>query len=209
MKQGFEFNFTTRPDEGEAPEGARGGFYTTHFFSYDPKTDIATDLGPGYRQEGMVSFCADTERGYLYAVSDPSEHFLVYDLKTGHTWNAGVIAGNALPDIWPSTMIQAVYITRRGYPRRKTIYDCMGPKEFRLRDYEIAVDDTLKYRHFLYHRLRPAGSNKLYGANWYPDAFEMDLKVRSDGKLHVSSHLPGHGRRGRILGLYELHYSWT
>jgi hypothetical protein len=186
MKQGYEFNFNTRPDEGEAPEGIRGGFYTTHFFGYDPKTDTAVDLGPGYREEGMVSFCADTERGYLYAVSDPSEHFLVYNLKTGRIWNADVIAGHA-----PARYMAIDYDTGRVYhpgevtPDGKQFMTVWDPKEFRLRDYEIAVDDTLKYRHSYTIACGPRGSHTLYGGNWAPEAFEMDLNVHSDGKLHV------------------------
>ncbi|MHB9027345.1 MAG: NHL repeat-containing protein [Candidatus Latescibacterota bacterium] len=186
MKQGWEFLFNTRPDQGEAPEGERGGYHTSHFFSYDPQTEVATDLGPGYRHEGLVSFCADTPRGYLYACSDPSVHFLTHDLKTGRTWDAGVIASYA-----PARYMAIDHDTGRVYhpgevtPAGKQFMTVWDPVEFRLRDFEIAVDDTLKFRHSYTIACGPKGSRKLYGANWAPDAWEMDLNPGADGKLHV------------------------
>lgn len=191
MKQGFEFMFDSRPDEGESPEGSRGATYTSHFFSYDPKTNTAVDLGPGYRHEGLVSFCADTKRGYLYAVSDPSMHFLVYDLKTNRVWNAGTIAGYAparYMAIDPET--GRVYHPGEVTPEGKQFMTVWDPIEFRLKDYEIIADDTLKYRHSYTIATGPVGSRKLYGANWTPDAWEMDLNVKADGKLHVKRICP-------------------
>jgi outer membrane protein assembly factor BamB len=186
MKQGFEFMFNSRPDEGESPEGLRGSVYTTHFFSFDPKTNTALDLGPGYRSNGLVSFCADTKRDHLYAVSDPSMHFLVYDLKTKRVWNAGAIAGNA-----PARYMAIDEETGRVYhpgevtPEGKQFMTVWDPVEFRLRDYEIVADDGLKYRHSYTIAAGPKGSRKLYGANWSPDVWEMDLNIHADGKLHV------------------------
>jgi outer membrane protein assembly factor BamB len=186
MKQGFEFMFNSRPDEGESPEGLRGSVYTTHFFSFDPKTNTALDLGPGYRGNGMVSFCADTKRDHLYAVSDPSMHFMVYDLKTKRVWNAGSIAGTA-----PARYMAIDEETGRVYhpgevtPEGKQFMTVWDPVEFRLRDYEIVADDGLKYRHSYTITAGPKGSRKLYGANWSPDVWEMDLNTGIDGKLHV------------------------
>jgi streptogramin lyase len=186
MKQAWEFDFKGRSDEGESPEGKRGGYYTSHFFSYDPKTDISTDLGPGFPQNGLMGFCADTDRGYLYATTDPAVYFLAYDLKTGQTYNAGAIAGNA-----PARYMAIDFDTGKVYnpgevtPAGRQFMTVWDPKEFRLRDIEIAPEGGLKYRHSYTIACGPRGSHTLYGANWSPDAFEMDLNVHGDGKLHV------------------------
>lgn len=186
MKQGWEFIFNSRPDQGEGPEGVRGNSYTSHFFSYDPKTNVARDLGPGYRHEGMISFSVDTERGYIYSVSDPSVHFLVLDLKTERVWNAGPIAG-----LYPSRYMAIDEATGRVYhpgevtPLGRNFMTVWDPEEFRLRDYEIIADGDLKYRHSYTIASGPVGSHKLYGSNWTPDAWEMDLRVTEEGTLHV------------------------
>ncbi len=160
MKQGFEFNFGTRADMGESPEGQRGGYRTSHFFSYDPKTETATDLGPGFPQNGLMGFCADTDRGYLYSTTDPSVYFLAYDLKTGRTWNAGAVAGYA-----PARYMALDEETGRVYhpgevtPAEKQFMTVWDPREFRLRDYEIVADDSLRYRHSYTIACGPPGSS--------------------------------------------------
>jgi hypothetical protein len=186
MKQGWEFAFDTRPDIGEAPEGLRGSYFTSHFFSYDPKTGESKDLGPGFPQNGLMGFCADTERGFLYTTTDPAVNFLVHDLKTGRNWNAGQVAGYA-----PARYMAWDAETGRVYhpgevtPAGRQFMTVWDPKEFRLRDIEITADGGLNYRHSYTIACGLKGSRKLYGANWTPDAWEMDLNVREDGRLHV------------------------
>ena len=186
MKQGWEFAFDTRPDIGEAPEGQRGGYLTSHFFSYDPATGQSRDLGPGYPQNGLMGFCADVARGFLYTTTDPAIRFLAHDLKTGRTFDAGAVSGNA-----PARYMALDEETGRVYHPGEATTDgrffmtVWDPKAFRLRDYEIAVEGDLKYRHSYTIACGPRGSGKLYGSNWAPDAWEMDLEPHADGKLHV------------------------
>ena len=185
MKQGYEFHFDLRSDMGEAPYGKRGGQYPCHFFSYDPKTDRTEDLGPGYKQEGTVGFCADTDRGYLYGMTEPSGYFLVYDLRTGRFWNAGPWGGIA------SSRYMAIELsTGRVYhkgevtPSGKQFMTVWEPEEFRLQNYEILAEGGLKYSHSYTLTSGATGSNKLYGCS-DGKLWEMDMIPASDGKLHV------------------------
>ncbi|MBN1293389.1 MAG: hypothetical protein JXB48_16230 [Candidatus Latescibacteria bacterium] len=186
MKQGWEWGYDVRPDVGESPEGMFGGQYTCHIFSYDPKTDIAVDLGPGKSQSGIVGFCVDIDRGYIYGTTVPAVDFLVYDIKTRHVWNAGTIAWRN-----PARYMAIDYDTGKVYhqseatPDGRYFMSVWDPDEFRLRDYEVVSDGSFEYRHSYTITCGPVGSNKMYGANWSPDAFEMDLNTTRDGKLHV------------------------
>jgi len=186
MKQGWEWGYHERPDVGEAPEGKRGGQYTCHMFSYDPKTDTAVDLGPGWPQNGIVGFCVDVDRGFIYGTTVPSVYFLVYDMNTRRIWNAGAIGWRN-----PARYMAIDHDTGRVYhksevtPDGKSYMSVWDPDEFRLRDYEVVSDGSFDYRHSYTSTCGPVGSNKMYGANWSPDAFEMDLNTAKDGKLHV------------------------
>jgi len=186
MKQGYEWGYDYRPDVGESPEGKRGGEYTCHMFSYDPESDVTVDLGPAWPQNGVVGFCVDVERGYIYGTTVPNVYFIVYDMKTGRCWNAGAIASNS-----PARYMAIDYDTGRVYHRGEvtpsgsyymTVWD---PDEFRLRDYEVVSDGSFKYRHSYTITCGSVGSNKLYGADWTPNAFEMDLNIGADNKLHA------------------------
>jgi hypothetical protein len=185
MKQGYEFHFDIRSDMGESPYGIKNGQFPCHFFCYDPKTDRTEDLGPGYKQEGTVGFCADTDRGFLYGMTEPSGHFLVYNLKTGRIWNAGPWGGLA-----SSRYMAMEFSTGRVYhkgevtPSGKSFMIVWDPKEFKLRDYEIAAEGGLKYGHSYTLTSGATGTNKLYG---HSDGklWEMNMIPAADGKLHV------------------------
>ena len=186
MKQGWEWGYNERPDVGESPEGLRGGQITCHWFSYDPSKDTATDLGPSLPQTGIVGFCVDTERGYLYGTTVPGTYFLVYDLKTGRIWNAGACGWRN-----PARYMAIDHDTGRVYHKSEATPDgryfmsVWDPEEFRLRDYEVVSDGSFEYRHSYTVCCGPKGSNKMYGSNWAPDAWEMDLRIGDDDKLHV------------------------
>lgn len=185
MKQGYEFHFDIRSDIGEAPYGKRGSQYPCHFFSYDPMTDRATDMGPGFKQEGTVGFCVDTDRGYLYGMTEPSGHFLVYDLKKGRIWNAGPWGG-----ITSSRYMAMEMSTGRVYHKGevtasgKNFMTVWDPQEFRLRDFEIAAEGGLKYSHSYTLTSGATGTNKLYGCS-DGKLWEMDMLPADDGRLHV------------------------
>ena len=185
MKQGYETDYHTRSDIGEAPEGKRGGQYTCHFFSYDPATDTVADMGPGLSQEGIMGFHADVDRGYVYGATGPCMYFLVYDLKTGRVWNAGALGGRS-----PSRYMALDDQTGKAYsigevtPGGRHFMSVWDPEEFRLRDYEIVPYGGLKYSHPYSYCCGPVGSNTMYGEAGGM-LFEMDLNTAKDGKLHV------------------------
>lgn len=190
MKQGYEFHFDIRPDMGESPEGKRGGYYPSHFFSYDPKTDRTEDLGPGFKQDGTVGFCADTKRGFLYGMTEPSAYFEVYDLKTKRMWVAGPVWGtssNRYMVIDHST--GKVYHKGEVTPSGRQFMSVWDPAEFRLRDIEIAPEGGLRYSHSYAITHGPLGSHTLYGSA-EDKLVEMSLVPGPDGKLHVKAVCP-------------------
>lgn len=87
-KQGNE-NFIERPEFGDNPTGYPGG----HLFSYNPKTKVVIDHGILRRQEGIMGGSIDRKRAKIYYWSDPKQHFLVYDIKTGQVRDLGAIGG--------------------------------------------------------------------------------------------------------------------
>jgi len=187
MKQGYELHYSLRSDISEGPEGQRGSQYTCHFFCYDPATDTTTDLGPGLPQEGIMSFDVDTERGYLYGASEPGVCFIVYDLRTKRVWNAGAIAHP-----YPTRYMPLDHATGRVYhpgevtPEGRQFMTVWDPEEFRLRDIEIFPEEGLGYAHSFATCCGPVGTSKLYGQVKDTNTlFEMDLRAREDGKLHV------------------------
>lgn len=88
-KQGNE-NFIERPEFGENLTGYPGG----HLFSFDPKTRIVIDHGILRKQEGIMGGSIDKKRGKIYYWSDPKQHFLIYDIKTGQFRDLGSIGGS-------------------------------------------------------------------------------------------------------------------
>jgi hypothetical protein len=185
MKQGYEFHFDIRPDMGEAPPGKRGSYLPSHFFAYDPKTDQTEDLGAGFKQDGTVGFCVDTERGYVYGMTEPSAYFEVYNLKTKRLWIAGPTWGGS------SNRYMAIdFTTGKVYhkgevtPFGRQFMTVWDPDKFRLNDIEIVADEGLTYTHSYAITCGPPGSHKLYGSA-DGKLVEMDLMPGPDGKLHV------------------------
>lgn len=185
MKQGYEYHYKIRSDVGEAPEGERGSQITCHFFSYDPKTDIARDLGPGKLQDGINAFQVDINRGYIYGITEPGRYFLVYDLKTDRVWNAGQIGTDHT-----YRYMALDYATGKIYhpgeitPGGKKYMTVWNPDKFILEEVEIAVEGGLKYAHSYAWECGSTGSHTLYG-ECDGKIFEMDLNTDRDGKIHV------------------------
>lgn len=82
-KQAHEV-FGTRPEYEDAL-GYPGG----HLCFYDPATKQARTLGILKPREGLMGGALDEERGKLYFRSEPKNHFLAYDIKTGVTRDLG------------------------------------------------------------------------------------------------------------------------
>ena len=69
------------------PEGLPGG----HWFMYDPKTDLVTDLGLGLPRNGIITMAMDQGRERLYGLTYPMGRLIYYDLKTRITTDMGVV----------------------------------------------------------------------------------------------------------------------
>jgi streptogramin lyase len=83
-KQAHEI-FDTRPEYGEDPDGYPGG----HLCYFDPKTGFSRSMGILKKQEGLMGGVIDDGRGKLYFRSEPKNHFLVYDIKSGDVRDCG------------------------------------------------------------------------------------------------------------------------
>jgi hypothetical protein len=83
-KQAHEV-FGTRPEYGEDPAGYPGG----HLCYFDPKTGFSRSMGILKKQEGLMGGAMDKERNKLYYRTEPKNHFLTYDIKTGKVQDRG------------------------------------------------------------------------------------------------------------------------
>ena len=186
MKQGYELQYTLRPDIGEAPEGVRGSQFTCHYFSYDPETEETVDLGPTLLQEGVTSLAVDTDRGYLYGATVPGVRFQVVDLERGRIWTAGAMAHPHPQRYMPKDPgTGRVYHPGEVTPEGRVFMTVWDPDEFRLRDVEVVTDEGIeKYSHSYATCCGPAGSHTLYGCTG-DSFFEMNLDDTQDGKFHV------------------------
>ena len=70
-------------------EGIPGG----HWFVYDPKKDLVTDLGIGLPRNGIITMAIDPQRQRLYGLTYPLGHMIYYDIKTKVTNDLGVVQG--------------------------------------------------------------------------------------------------------------------
>jgi len=86
-KQAHEV-FDTRPEYEDA-DGYPGG----HLCWYDPKTGFSRSVGILKQREGLMAGAIDDARGKLYYRSEPRNHFLVYDIKTGEVRDRGNVGG--------------------------------------------------------------------------------------------------------------------
>lgn len=185
MKQGYELHYGIRADVGEAPEGVRGSQFTCHIFAYDPATDQMEDLGPGWPQEGITAFAVDTNRGYVYSGSVPGVYFLVTDIKTKRTWNAGQMQYTHPSRYMPRDPgTGRVYHPGESTPEGRNFLTVWDPDQFRLRDVEVIGDEELPYRHSYASVCGPAGTNTLYGRAG-ESLYEMNLDDSTDGKFHA------------------------
>jgi hypothetical protein len=59
------------------------GFVGGHWFCIDPETDQVRNLGMGVKYLGLKSIAIDTVYNRIFATTDPSSHFIVYDIEKG------------------------------------------------------------------------------------------------------------------------------
>jgi hypothetical protein len=161
-KQAHEI-FGTRPEYGEDADGYPGG----HLCYYDPKTGFSRSLGILKRQEGLMGGAMDTKRNRLYYRTEPKNHFLVYDIKSGAVQDRGHIG--AACRYMVSDRSGAVYSPGRGnYLSR---YD---PETGYVEDLAVRVEGPGHYAAPYVIALGPNG--KLYGAGIaHPWILEFDI----------------------------------
>lgn len=167
-KQAHEI-FDTRPEYGEDDAGFPGG----HLCYYDPKTGFSRSLGILKPQEGLMAGALDESRGRLYYRSEPKNHFLVYDLKSGDVQDRGHTGANCR---YMATDKQGrVYSTSRGeYLSR---YD---PATGYVEDIAIKVEGEGHYTPPYVLAIGPNG--KLYGAvTNHPWIMEFDIDRVREG----------------------------
>lgn len=185
MKQGYEMQYSVRPDIGEAPEGSRGSQHTCHLFVYDPATDETKDLGPGYLQEGITAFDIDVDRRKLYSATVPGVFFLVTDLDTGRTMNMGQISHAHPKRYMPRDPGNGrIYHSSETTPAGRNFMTVWDPEEYRLRDVEVIAEEGFSYRAPYASCTGSAGANTLYGMSG-DYLFEMDLDDSKNGTFHV------------------------
>lgn len=133
-KQGNE-NFLERPEFGENSTGYPGG----HLFSFNPRTKTVIDHGILRKQEGIMGGSIDKKRGRIYYWSDPKQHFLIYDIKTGQLRDLGPTGGYPRYTVIDSK--GRVFGT--GRPGIIWMYD---PETDRLYDLAVRLNGTGEYK---------------------------------------------------------------
>jgi hypothetical protein len=167
-KQAHEI-FDTRPEYGEDPDGFPGG----HLCYFDPATGFSRSMGILKKQEGLMAGAIDDVRGTLYYRSEPKNHFLVYDIKTGDVRDRGQVG--AFCRYMAMDKNGAVYtVGREPYLAR---YD---PKTSYVEDLAIKVEGPGNYTPPYVLAIGPNG--KLYGvAAGHPSLMEFDIDTYRPG----------------------------
>jgi sugar lactone lactonase YvrE len=166
-KQAHEV-FDTRP-EYEDPDGYPGG----HLCCYDPKTGFSRSVGILKRREGVVGGALDDARGRLYFRSEPKNHFLVYDVKSGDTLDRGhlgaacrYMARDQKGNVW--TVGRAPYLCR------------YAPESGYVEDVLVKVEGEGGYTPPYVIQAGPDG--KLYGfAAGHPSVMVFDVDTVKEG----------------------------
>ena len=155
--------FGTRPEYGEEPDGYPGG----HLCYFDPKTGFSRSMGILKRQEGLMGGAIDDGRDKLYYRSEPKNHFLVYDIKTGDVQDRGHVG--AMCRYMAIDKDGAVYTVGRGdYLCR---YD---PQTGYVEDLAVKVEGEGDLHRPYVIAMGPNG--KLYGAGIaHPSIMEFDI----------------------------------
>jgi hypothetical protein len=166
-KQAHEI-FDTRPEYGEDGDGYPGG----HLCYFDPKTGFSRSMGILRKQEGLMGGVIDDARGRLYYRSEPKNHFLVYDIKTGDVRDSGNVG--SMGRYMAIDRDGAVYTVGRG------TYLCRyHPQTGYVEDLAVKVEGAGTYDAPYYIGVGPNG--KLYGlAIGHPSVLEFDIdKVKA------------------------------
>ncbi len=166
-KQAHEV-FDTRP-EYEGGDGYPGG----HLCYFDPKTGFSRSVGILKPREGLMGGAIDDARGRLYYKSEPKNHFLAYDIKTGDVRDCG--HAGAAGRYMAIDKNGAVYTVGRG--KHLCRYD---PATGYVEDLAVKVEGEGDYKAPYVIALGPNG--KLYGAvTGHPWIMEFDIEKYKPG----------------------------
>jgi hypothetical protein len=167
-KQAHEI-FDTRPEYGEDGDGYPGG----HLCYFDPKTGFSRSVGILKKQEGIMAGAIDDARGKLYYRSEPKNHFLVYDIKTGDVQDRGHVGAACRYMVRDSH--GAVYCPARGQ-----FLSRYHPETGYVEDLAIQIDGPGGYTPPYVLGLVPNG--KLYGvAAGHPWIMQFDIDTLKPG----------------------------
>ncbi|MFN4260108.1 MAG: hypothetical protein ACK4RK_12500 [Gemmataceae bacterium] len=161
--------FGDRPEYAEQPQGYPGG----HMCYFDPKTGFARSLGILKPQEGLVAGAIDDARGKVYWRSEPKNHFIVYDLKTGAVRDAGHVGNQCR--YYAIDAKGYVYTTGRGDTLCR-----YNPETGYVEDLAVKMANDGGYRSPYVLAMGPNG--KLYGAGFgHPYILEYDVDQVKSG----------------------------
>ncbi|HMC64543.1 MAG TPA: hypothetical protein VKI65_06365 [Gemmataceae bacterium] len=167
-KQGHEI-FDTRPEYGEDYHGYPGG----HLCYFDPKTGFSRSMGILKKQEGLCGGAIDNARDKLYYRTEPKNHFLVYDIKSGEVQDRGQV-GNACRYM-AMDKHGTVYTVGRGATMCR--YD---PETGYVEDLAVRIEGPGTYSPPYVIAYGPNG--KLYGLNaGHPSVMEFDIDTYKPG----------------------------
>lgn len=166
-KQAHE-EFAQRPEYGD-PDGFPGG----HLCYFDPKTGFSRSMGILKRQEGLMGGVIDDGRGRLYFRSEPKNHFLVYDIKTGDVQDRG--------NVGHMGRYMAIDAKGAAYTIGRNQHLCRyDPATGYVEDLAIKVEGPGGYLAPYVIALGPNG--KLYGAaGAHPSILEFDIDKLKPG----------------------------
>lgn len=154
-----------------------------HIFCWDPATDEFRDYGAYQPNEGCRAMALAEERGKLYGVTWPRDHFWVFDIATECYRDLGRIG-----DINP----QAIWIDRDENAYTTDDFGCIVKYEVdadRLRHLEVRLphapfrDGT---HNLVYDAVPSPDGESIYGTTWSYDhrLFRYDLYDGPDGRMH-------------------------
>lgn len=183
------------PGQGRKHYGFWGEWKTEHTFprshllAYDTARDTVAWTAPFLPREGCRCLALDEDRGRLYAVSFPRDHFWIFDLESRTARDLGRLG---------SVNSQAIFTDRRG--RVFTSNDggqfvCYDPDTDTLRELPVYVPHapgSSDWHNVFYDVVASPDNTCVYGVPWNADP-------------HLFRYWPEEGPDGRMEDLGPVH----
>lgn len=153
--------------------------------AYDTRTDRVAWTRMMIPHEGCRCMCLDEERGLLYALSYPRDHFVVYHLDTGELCDMGRLG---------SVNAQAIFLDRHGRAYttnefgRLIRYDPERKSLEALDVYLPHANNQRPWHTVLYDAAASPDGRHIYGVSWQTDP-------------HLFRYEPENGPQGRMEDL--------